>query len=293
MNLYYVGSALNISSIYMIAGAGAAISLKSGKLNLGGEGQIYAGGFFCAILLNWLGKTNFPTIFAVVFSVFAAFCVSGLLSLFCAFLKQYKNADFLFTTYIVSAAIIPFIDGLISGPFRSESDNLLATAFISEKYRFSQILPPSPLNLTFFAAIFILILFFFLIFRTAYGRKLCILGISEDFSRFSGYNIKQLSFSSSFISGGMHGIAGAVAICGTYFTCHLGFYSGMGWNSFSCALIANSNPLLLIPSSIFMGFLTTYSNKFALYNNFGFDMTNLLQGFIIFIISFVNSKKIK
>lgn len=290
MNLYYVGSALNLSSIYMIAGAGAAISLKSGKLNLGGEGQIYAGGFLCAVLLDFFGKINVPPVFAVFFSIFVAFCVSGALTLFCAFLKQVKNADFLFTTYIVSTAVIPFIDGLIAKPFRSESDNLLATPFILEKYRFSSILPPSALNFTFFAAIFALILFFFLIFRTAYGRKLCVLGISEEFSKFSGYDVKKLSFSSAFISGGMHGIAGAFAICGTYFTCHSGFYSGAGWNAFSAALIADSNPILLIPSSIFMGFLTTYSNKFALYNGFGFDMTNLLQGFIIFAISFVNLK---
>ena len=56
MNIYYFGSALNLSSIYMIAGAGAAISLKSGKLNLGGEGQIYCGGFVCAVLLNFFSQ---------------------------------------------------------------------------------------------------------------------------------------------------------------------------------------------------------------------------------------------
>ena len=300
MNTFYFGSALNLSSLYMIAGAGAAISLKSGKLNLGGESQIYAGGFICAVLLNIFGKSqNFqslpqlPPLFAIFLAGTAAFCLSGLLSLFCAILQYRKNADYLFTTYIVSVATIPFIDGLISGPFRSTSDNLLATPFILQKFRFDQILPPSPLNESFIFAIIFLVVFYFFIYRTAYGRKLCILGISSDFSKFSGYNIRFLSYSSSFISGGLHGLAGAFAICGTYFTCHSGFYAGMGWNAFSSALMAGSNPLFLIFSSIFMGFLTTYSNKFALYNNFSFDMTNLLQGIIIFAISFVHLKNTK
>lgn len=290
MSIFYFGSALNLSSIYMTAGAGAAISIKSGKLNLGGEGQIYAGGFLCTILLNSLAKTNFPSFLSLFFALSAAFCFSGILSLFCAFLEHYKKADFLFTSYIVSVAIIPFIDGLISGPFRSSSDNLLATPFIPEKFRFHRILPPSSLNFSFIFSILFLIFFFFLIFRTTYGRKLCILGISSDFADFSCYNIKLLSYSSSFISGGLHGLAGAFAVCGTYYTCHCGFYAGMGWNAFSSSLIADANPLLLIISSIFMGFLTTYSNKFAIYHNFGFDMTNLLQGIIILAISFVHLK---
>ena len=52
MNMYYFGSALNTASLYMVAGCGAAISFKSGELNLGGEGQVYLGGFLTAVLLD-------------------------------------------------------------------------------------------------------------------------------------------------------------------------------------------------------------------------------------------------
>ena len=62
MNVYYLGSALNLSALYMLAGSGAVISIKSGEFNLGGEGQIYLGGFVSAILLAGLDKAglNFP-----------------------------------------------------------------------------------------------------------------------------------------------------------------------------------------------------------------------------------------
>src|SRR5574344_1665510 len=52
MNNYYVGLILNTSSFYMIGGCGALISLILGKYNLGGEGQIYVGGFVTAIFLS-------------------------------------------------------------------------------------------------------------------------------------------------------------------------------------------------------------------------------------------------
>ena len=60
MNLYYIGSALNLSALYMIAGCGAALSIKSGELNLGGEGQIYLGGFISAVILGAIAPEASP-----------------------------------------------------------------------------------------------------------------------------------------------------------------------------------------------------------------------------------------
>ena len=288
MNIYYVGSALNLSALYMLAGSGALISIKSGDFNLGGEGQIYLGGFVSAVLLAKLSQeSSLPlAILAVCGVLLAAVLCSALMAGLSALFKIFRNADFLFTSFIASAAIIPFIDGLISGPFRSSSDNLLATPFIPEQARFPGILPPSPLNTSFIMALAICVAAYFLLNRTSWGRQLCILGTSPEFSRYAGFACRKLSLSSALISGGLHGLCGAVAILGTYFTCHQGFYTGMGWNGLSVALIAGANPLLIIPSSFFMGFITTYSNKFALYHNFGFDMSSMIQAVILFLIAF-------
>jgi len=283
MNLYYTGSALNLSSLYMLAGCGALVSIKSGDYNLGGEGQIYLGGFICAVIL---ANCRLPLFCTLPLAVIAALSATALLAALSAFLKILRNADFLFTSYIASAAIIPFIDGLISGPSRSKTDNLLATAFIPEESRLPSILEPSPLNASFFLALALSVAVFFLLFRSGWGRRLCILGTSPEFSRFAGFDCKKLSLSSALISGGLHGLAGVCAITGTYFTCHQGFYSGMGWNAFSAALIAGANPLALIPSSLIMGFMTTYANRYALFHNFGFDISSLIQAIILFLIAF-------
>ena len=283
MNVYYLGSALNLSALYMIAGTGALISIKSGDFNLGGEGQIYLGGFVSAVIL---ANTNLPPFAAVLLALAAGIACSALLAALSAVFKILRNADFLFTSFIASAAIIPFIDGLISGPARSKTDNLLATAFIPEAVRLPSILEPSPLNASFIFAIALCAAAWFLLFRTGWGRQLCILGTSPEFSRFAGFACKKLTLSSALLSGALHGLTGAAAILGTYFTCHQGFYTGMGWNAFSAALIAGANPLALIPSSFLMGYMTTYSNRYALFHNFGFDMSSLLQAVILFGIAF-------
>lgn len=284
MNFYYISYALNLAALYMIAGIGSSFSIKSGDLNIGGEGQIYIGGFVCAVILNYL--KNLPSIFALFMAIFCSMIVAGILMLFCALLKKIKGAVILLTSYIVSAAIIPLVDGLIAGPFRGNSNNLLSTEYINEKFRFISILKPGPLNISFFIAIIFCILAGLVIYKSSYGRQLCIYGISEEYSKFSSFNTTRLFFSSAFASGAFHGLCGAFAICGTYYTCHNGFYISMGWNALSCALIARSNPFLLFPTSLFMSFMVTYANRYALYHNFSFDMSSLVQSLFLLLIAF-------
>ena len=291
MNLFYFGSALNFAAIYMIAGTGGAFSIKSGNLNFGGEGHNYRGGVVTGIILA--GAKNLHPLIALPLAFILAFLSSGVLALISGFLKQYKNADFLFTSFLASSAVCPIISGLIQGPFRSKTDNLLATQFIEEKFRFGSILKPSTLNASFFIAILLCVLFWYIINKTSYGKKLTIYGISPEFSRFAGYNNSNFVFTSAFVSGGMHGLAGFFAVTGTYFTCHENFYAGMGWTAFSAALLSRANPLFMIPSAIFLGFVTTYANRYAFLNNINFDISSLIQAVILLIISFTLFKKEK
>ena len=51
-SIYSFGSFLNNACLLMIAGTGASFAIKSGHLNLGGEGQIYLGGYIAALILT-------------------------------------------------------------------------------------------------------------------------------------------------------------------------------------------------------------------------------------------------
>ena len=290
MNTYFIGTALATASLYMVSAAGNAICMKSGNINLGSEGQIYAGGFVCAILLNFFAGCSLHPLFALFFSLFAASVVSALIASLSVFLQQYRNASFLLTSFIVSSFTIPIIDGLIIGPFRSKSANLIATEFIIDRYCFPQILQPSTLSPFIFAAIGLCILSGFFIYKTTYGNKINIYGIAPGFSKYAGFSTHKIEFTSAIISGAMNGITGFAAICGIYYSCHQGFYNGIGWNALSVAMIAKLNPFLIIPVSVFLAFAITFADNYALFHNFDFDVSGLIQGIIIFVIAITARK---
>lgn len=288
MNSYFVGSLLNLATLYMVSGVGVMICLKAGYMNLGGEGQIYLGGFITAVILANPIVERIPGVLAVSLAIVVAMSFSALLSFFSGFLLYTKHADMLFTSFIISAAVIPLIDGLVSGPFRGVDGNLLATPFIKTQFRLRSFLPPSAFNISFIFAILLCINYWYSFNRTSKGRKLTIYGVSDRFAIYAGYNSKSIIYTVTAASGAMQGLCGALAVIGTYYTCHVGFYSSLGWNAFSAALIAAGNPLLLIPAAGIMATLIHSSVTYSMFHNFGFDMSSIIQAVILFMIATYN-----
>ena len=285
---YYIGAILNTALLLTVSGLGAGASLINGEFNLGGEGQIYAGGFVCAIVA--CSMKNCITFFAVATAAICAMGISALIALFSALLKYYKNTSILLTSFLISSAIIPVINSLIAGPFKN-SGNLLATEFIPQSMRIAQIMQPSPLNAAIILVPMLCACSWYIINKTAFGRKIVINGIAPEFGKYCGYNQKAMLFSSMAISGALHGLTGFLAVFGTYFTCHSGFYAGMGWNALTTALTASSNPIAIIPSALTLSWIFTSADKVTLTGNFGFNFSALVQGIMLFCISIKRLKK--
>ena len=282
---WYFGTMLNNATFLMLAGAGACIALKSGNMNLGGEGQIYLGGLVSALVLSSGFIAPLPKALALSLAfILSAFAGSAMACL-SALLYEAKGATILLTTFLVSAASLPLIDGIITSKGGSSGQNLLALPYIAPKFRLAQLLPPSPFGTSFFVAIIICLSLYFVMTKTKYGKTITIWGKAPLFARFCGYSSYKNTFTTLAISGALHALAGMVSICGTYYTCHKGFYSGMGWNALSASLIVSSNPLALIPASVVLAWLYTSAARVGLTQGFGFDISGIVQGCILFAIA--------
>src|SRR5574344_566253 len=288
-SIYNFGSFLNNACLLMIAGTGASFAIKSGHLNLGGEGQIYLGGYIAAIILT--SSWNAPAFVVFTTALVTSMAAGILMSLTSALLYEKRGASVLLTSYIFSLAVIPLIDGAITSSNKFTGSNLLATPFIQQKFRLVKLLSPSPLNISFFIALALCAIAYIFIYKTYAGRKMQVWGKSKQFAIYCGYSSVENTTLSLGATGALHALTGFIAVTGTYYTCHKGFYMGLGWNALSAALIAQSNPLLIIPSSIVLSWLYYSAGTVALTQGFGFDIQSLIEGIILFIIAFPFIKK--
>jgi simple sugar transport system permease protein len=251
-NIYSFGNTLN-SSVPLIFGAlGISILMKTGNLNLGGEGQVYLGSF-CALAVAIV----FPNagIITLFLAVIAGICSAGTMAAFSGFCKQRWNVNELISTFLLSCAVIPIINFLVTGPFLDPETSLLSTKKIPENLRLSFILQPSSLNTGIFTAVAAVIFVHLFLSRTKTGYEIRMTGSNELFARYGGINTKSNTTLAFALSGGFYGLAGSLAVMGTYHSVIKEFSAGLGWNGLAVALIANFSVPAIIPSALFIAWI--------------------------------------
>jgi simple sugar transport system permease protein len=280
-NIYSFGNMLN-SAVPLIFGAlGLSILMKTGNLNLGGEGQVYLGGF-CAVAV----ALAFPkfTVITIFLAVTAGVCAGGGMAAFSGYCKQKWNVNELITTFLLSCAVIPVVNFLVTGPFLDPETSLLSTKKISENLRLSFILQPSSLNTSILIAIAAVILVHFFLSRTKTGYEIRMTGSNELFARYGGINTKLNTVLAFALSGGFYGLAGSLAVMGTYHSVIKEFSGGLGWNGLAAALIANFSVPAVIPAALFIAWIGAGARIAMQNTGLTLEFAGIVQA-VIFLLS--------
>jgi simple sugar transport system permease protein len=267
----------------MTAALGVVIAFRAGTFNLGGEGQIYAGGLAASVVLLSFGGSSGTL---VLFAAAAAGAGAGaLLAAAAGALKTKFGVDELISSFLASSAVTPAIDYLVSGPLRDPANNLLATARFAPDRLLPGILAPSTLSLSAPIALILLLAAAFALDGTAVGFRIRVVGSSPAFARFAGLEPAAYWTPAFALSGAFHGLAGFFAVAGTYGLCHRGFPGGLGWSAIAVALIARNAPLALIPAAFAYAWLDTGSETAMLSSELSFETAAFVQAAVFLLVT--------
>jgi simple sugar transport system permease protein len=282
VNKYYFGNLLSGMAPLIVAGLGVAVAFSSRNFNLGGEGQIYAGGLAAALVPLvaagdplWVGLLSFA----------AAAAVGGLLGAFSGFLKRRMGIDELISSFLASAIAILVVDYLIAGPLRDLSSNFQSTAPIPASLSLVKLFPPSSLNGGIFIALAVAGMGKFFFDRTRFGFELKLCGASREFAAYAGIDSGFYTTAPLALSGALHGLAGALLVFGSYGAAIKGFSAGTGWNAIAVALIARNDPLALLPAAFFYSYLQAGAQSVQLGSNVSSEMVAVVQAVILLFVT--------
>jgi simple sugar transport system permease protein len=281
-NTYYFGNMLNNAVPLVVGGLGICIAMEAGKFNLGGEGQIYAGALIATIAALALEPLG---IFGAALALIAGAAFSGIAAGLSGVFKAWWNTSEIITTFLLSNAIVLITNFLVTGPFQDTHTNLQSTMKIPEAFRFAKILPPSNLSADLVIALVLVLLVRFFLRHTRTGYEIRITGTNEMFARYGGINTKGITIFSLGMSGALYGLAGGLTIFGTYYGTIKGFSSGMGWNGLAVALIANKNPVFVIPAAIFFAWLGQSSRIAMQLSDVTTEISLVAESIIYFLIT--------
>lgn len=287
---WYAGNMLNMAVLLIPAAIGSSLALRSGSFNLGGEAQLYAPALVTALILTRLpadvaAVEGFTVPALLVLAFVCALATGAILGAIPGILKASFRASELLTSFLLSAALVPLIDYLIAGPLRDQGKNLLATKPIATMFRIPPLIPPSFFNLSFLLVLALAFAYAFFLVKTGPGYRLGVSGIAPEFAAYTGMPIKRITIAGMSISGALHGLSGFLAVTGTWYTCHQGITSGMGWSALAIALIAGRNPVIVVPAALLYSWIQASGDNALLSTRFDFDSTAIIQAVLFLIIS--------
>ena len=282
-NKYYFGNMLNMAIPLVFTGLGISIAFKSSVFNLGGEGQVYSGALVGTVICLALPAANGYLGGAAALA--GALATGAILAGLSGFFRMKWGTDELISSFLISAGVMFVVNYFITGPLDDPGNNLLATYAIGEQYHLLGIYPPSKLDIS---ALFSLVaagLVFFLMYYTHWGYEMRMCGLNREFSRYGGINVSAYIVLPMILSGALHGLAGGVAILGTYHTAVKEFSGGMGWNGIAVALIAKNHPLGVVPAAVFFAYLDAGAKAAMLHSDVTFEIAAVVQSVIFYLVT--------
>ncbi|MCK9287995.1 MAG: ABC transporter permease [Sphaerochaetaceae bacterium] len=287
-SMCYLGNMINSAIPLIFGGLGVSLAMKAGLFNLGGEGQVYAGAFVASILVLVMAPFG---IVGAILALLAAIGVSSLLAGISGMLKAAWNTNELITSFLVSNIVLLVVNYLIAGPFKDPNTNLIATRRIPPQFMLPKIMPPSNLSTALYFAIIAVMLVQIFLYRTKSGYELRMYGLNSTFAIYGGISRSRYQIGPMMLSGSLYGLAGALAIYGTYFTSIKEFSSGMGWNAIAVALIARFRPMAIIPAALFFAYIESGARNAMLHSDVTYEISSIVQAVVfLFVTSTVLQK---
>jgi simple sugar transport system permease protein len=237
----------------IVIGLGFALALRGGALNIGAEGQFYAG----AVAATWtaLQAGGLPALLAVALTWVAGLAGGALWVLVPVILKRRFGVLEVISTLLLNFVAEALVSLMVQGPLQEPSGIYPQSAPIPEAARLP-LLPGTRLHLGFVVALALALVMAFVLARTVWGFRLRAVGAAPLVARLIGrVDAGRMAGAALLVSGAAAGLAGALEVGGVSYALYQNLSPGYGFTAIAVALLARGHPLGIVASGILFGAL--------------------------------------
>ncbi len=287
-----VDTAIKAIPLLFIA-VGICVAFRGGAFNIGVEGQMILGGLGASALIHVL--PDLPAWALIPLALCAGLLAGGLWGAIPGALKARYQVNEILTTIMMNEIAVQLMNFLLRGPLIDPAQ-IAQKSYIPQTARIPAAadlprLIPTRLHAGGILALVAAVLVWLLLWRTALGFRIRVVGINVAAARRSGIRVERHILAALLISGALAGLAGAVQVMGVH---HLmftdatatGFTAGAGFNGIVAALFGQLHPLGAIPSSLLFGALLVGSNTMQRAVQVPTSFVTALNGLVVvFVVS--------
>ncbi|MGB3500777.1 MAG: ABC transporter permease [Mesorhizobium sp.] len=231
------------------------ISFRAGLFNIGGEGQLVAGGLVSALVAIYLPG---PPIFVISASIVCGMAAGALWAVFAGLLYLYVGVPLLVGSLLLNFPIRFIASYLVAHPFRDVPSGMVQSHLVPNEVWLPN-LPGMRLDIGILFIVAASILTIIYSHTTVHGYHARMNGLSADFARAVGLPVKRLTLQTLAMSGAIAGLVGAIAVLGI----HHRYIDGMlvqplyAWTGIIAVLLVGMIPALVPLSGFFFAAVQT------------------------------------
>ena len=287
-----MGTVLANAAPLIMTGLSVGFAFKTGLFNIGAAGQYTLGAFgalYCAIVLQ------LPWYLCLL----AAMLFGAIWGAIPGFFKAYLNINEVISAIMFNWIGLYMVNDIMYGKGQSAMYDLsTAKTYSLRKVAQGSMIPSCGMSAHFgrlqsvtiaiFIAIFFAIVIYVVLQKTTFGYELKACGFNKHAAQYAGINDKRNIVLSMTIAGALAGVG-----AGLYYLSTVAEWNpqvstalpAMGFNGISAALLAASNPIGTIFSSLFISYITVGGTKLST-QYYTKEIADVITALIIYLCAF-------
>ncbi len=260
----------------LLTGLAAAVALRIGLWNIGGEGQFYAGAIAATLTgLNLHGPATLmlPLLALVGFAGGAAWVLVPALA------RAFLAIDEIITTLLLNFVAVLLVNYLCTGPLRDPGQ-----AVTSASARIPYELPPllDDLHWGLGVSVALVLVMAGLSAFTRWGYEIRLAGANRHAAHYAGIPVRRRLMQVLLLSGGLAGVAGMLEVVGTVHRLQGGISNNYGYLGIMVAVLAGGVPLAVLPAALLMAVILNAGTVLQAYGVSNYEVLALTGLVLLF-----------
>lgn len=246
---------LNKSTPYLLCAIGIALCFRGRVMNIGAEGQLALGGAAASAVALAAGGLS-PWLALPLALLAGAIGGAGWAGIG-ASIRVARGVNEVLVTLLMNFIALLIVAELLHGRLGEEGAGFPQSPLFEGNAWLPKLVPGTDLHLGIAIAVLAALAGNYLLWRTTLGFRWRVAGASDPAARYAGISPGRTVFGLMASAGALAGLAGAIECLGVHYRLIEGFSAGFGFNAVAVALMGGLNPIFVVPSALFFGFLET------------------------------------
>ena len=283
-----VSETLTSAAPVTLAALGVALGFRAGLFNIGAEGQVLFGGM-ASVAVGFM-VTGMPIWIHLPLALLAGALAGAIWAAIAGWLKAATGAHEVITTImlnLIATNLVGFMlrNPPIQKPGRPDpiSQSVLDSAMLPKLLAWYN--PNLRLNAGILLALAVVVLVYWLLFRTTLGFEFRASGLNPFAARYAGMRSNAIIVVVMALAGALAGLAGSTLVLGVLGRASPGFSAGVGFNAIAVALLGRSHPVGVLLAGILFGALDAGARQMQVAAGVRIDLISIVQSLIIVFVA--------